>query len=47
MGDAMMGKSVYIDGIKHDNTDGQFGQRYLYIENTHEGIVSKETWHQA
>lgn len=46
MGDAMMGKSVYIDGIKHDNTDGQYGQRY-YIENTHEGIVSKETWQQA
>lgn len=46
MGDVMMGKSVYIDGIKHDNKDGQLGRRY-YMENTHEGIVSKETWYRA
>ena len=46
MGDVMMGKSVYIDGIKHDNKDGQLGRRY-YMEDTHEGIVSKETWYRA
>ena len=46
MGDAMMGKSVSIDGRKCDNMDGQYGERY-YIENAHEGIVSKETFHRA
>ncbi len=46
MGDAMMGKSVRIDGQKRDNLDGSVGERY-YIENAHEGIVSKETYYQA
>ena len=46
MGDAMMGKSVTIDGIQLDNMDGQHGKRY-YMEGTHEGIVSRETWYKA
>ncbi len=46
MGDAMMGKSVRIDGQKRDNLDGSIGEQY-YIENAHEGIVSKETYYQA
>ena len=28
MGDAMMGKSVSIDGRKCDNIDGQYGERF-------------------
>ena len=46
MGDAMMGKSVYHLGIKHNNMDGTYGKRY-YMEDTHEGIVSKELWYKA
>jgi len=46
MGDAMMGKSVYHLGIKHNNMDGSHGKRY-YMEDTHEGIVSKEIWYQV
>lgn len=46
MGDVMMGKSVRIDGAKCDNLDGRYGERY-YIENAHEGIVSKETFYRA
>ena len=46
MGDTIMGKSVWIDGVKHDNSDGSLGSRY-YMEGTHEGIVSKEVWEQA
>lgn len=46
MGDAMMGKSVSIDGRKCDNMDGQYGERF-YIENAHKGIVSKETFYRA
>ena len=46
MGDVMMGKSVNIDGKKCDNLDGQYGERY-YIENAHEGIISKETYYKA
>lgn len=46
MGDTIMGKSVYVDGEKRDNSDGSLGKRY-YMENTHEGIVSKEIWHKA
>lgn len=46
MGDSMMGKSVKIDGIQQDNMDGALGSRY-YMEDTHEGIVSKETWYMA
>ncbi len=46
MGDVMMGKSVRIDGTKCDNLDGRYGERY-YIENAHEGIVSKETFYRA
>lgn len=46
MGDTIMGKSVIKDGEKIDNSDGSHGPKY-YIEDTHEGIVSKETWHKA
>ncbi|MBR4870105.1 MAG: recombinase family protein, partial [Oscillospiraceae bacterium] len=46
MGDSMMGKSVVVDGVQMDNMDGQHGKRY-YMEDTHEGIVSKETWYKA
>jgi site-specific DNA recombinase len=46
MGDAMMGKSVNIDGRKCDNMDGQYGERF-YIEDAHEAIVSKETFYRA
>lgn len=46
MGDAMMGKSVTIDGVQLDNMDGRHGKRY-YMEDTHEGIVSKEIWYKA
>ena len=46
MGDVMMGKSVRIDGAKCDNLDGRYGERY-YIENAHDGIVSKETFYRA
>ena len=46
MGDSMMGKSVTVDGIQMDNMDGQYGKRY-YMEGTHEGIVSRETWQLA
>ncbi len=46
MGDAMMGKSVSIDGRKCDNMDGQYGERF-YIEDAHEAIVSKETFYKA
>ena len=45
MGDTIMGKFVMIDGVKYDN-DGSLGKKY-YIEDTHEGIVSKETWYKA
>lgn len=43
MGDVLSGKSVRIDGIKHDNTEGAYGDIF-YIENAHEGIISKETF---
>lgn len=46
MGDAMMGKWVILDGVQYRNTDGQYGKRY-YVEGSHEGIVSKETFQQA
>ena len=46
MGDAIMGKSVMVDGVQKDNVNGRYGKRY-YMENTHEGIVSKEIWHRA
>lgn len=46
MGDAMMGKSVTINGVQRDNMNGEYGQRY-YMEDTHEGIVSKETYRKA
>ena len=46
MGDSLMGKSVAVDGVQQDNMDGSLGNRY-YMEDTHEGIVSKETWHTA
>ena len=46
MGDSLMGKSVTIDGVQMDNMDGRYGKRY-YMEDTHVGIVSKETYHKA
>ena len=45
MGDCIMGKFVMVDGVKHEN-DGSLGKKY-YIEDSHEGIVSKETWYKA
>lgn len=46
MGDAMMGKSVNIEGVKRSNMDGRYGERF-YIEDAHEGIISKETYYLA
>ena len=46
MGDSIMGKVVQKQGVKFDNSDGQYGQRY-YIENSHEPIVSREVWQRA
>ena len=46
MGDSLMGKSVALDGVQCDNSDGSLGNRY-YMEDTHEGIVSKEIWYKA
>ena len=46
MGDAMMGKSVSINGEKRSNMHGEYGERY-YTEDSHEGIVSKDTWRMA
>lgn len=43
MGDSLMGKSVTINGRQFDNMNGEYGQRY-YMEDTHEGIISKETF---
>lgn len=43
MGDSLMGKSVTINGQQFDNMDGAYGDRY-YMEDTHEGIISKETF---
>lgn len=44
-GDTIMGKYVYIDG-KNLQNDGSLGKKY-YIENSHEGIVSKDVWDKA
>lgn len=46
MGDALMGKEVFYLGTKHNNANGEYGKRY-YMENTHEPIVSKETFRLA
>lgn len=46
MGDSLMGKSVWNFGVKQDNRDGRYGAKY-YTENTHEGIVSRETFMKA
>ena len=46
MGDVLSGKSVRVDGIKRDNSEGAYGDIF-YIENAHEGIVSKETFTKA
>lgn len=46
MGDTIMGKTVIVDGVQKDNTNGEYGKRY-YMENTHDGIVSREVWHKA
>ena len=45
-GDAMMGKGIYVGGKAVDNMDGSKGPTY-YIEDSHEGIVSKEDWQQV
>lgn len=45
-GDSLMGKGVYVGGKHIRNTDAQNGPTY-YIENSHEGIVSKEDWEKA
>ena len=46
MGDSMMGKTVTIHGIQLDNMDGRYAKRY-YMEDTHEGIISRETYYRA
>ena len=46
MGDSLMGKTVTIDGVQLDNMDGRYAKRY-YMEDTHEGIISKETYYKA
>jgi len=46
MGDSIMGKVVQKQGVKFDNSEGQYGQRY-YIENSHEPIVNREVWSRA
>lgn len=46
MGDTLMGKYVYKNGIEYDNSNGEYGTRY-YMEDTHEGIVSKEDFRMA
>lgn len=46
MGDALMGKEVYIKGERMDNSDGKYAPLY-YMEDSHEGIVSKEIWQKA
>ena len=46
MGDSLMGKKVKVLGVEYRNRDGKYGDRY-YTEDTHEGIVSKETWYKA
>lgn len=46
MGDVLMGKNVYIERRKLNNMNGRYGKRY-YMEDTHEGIVSKETYQAA
>lgn len=46
MGDSIMGKSCQKQGVKYENTDGQYSQRY-YIENSHPPIVSREVWQKA
>ena len=46
MGDVLSGKSVHVDGIKRDNSEGVYGDIF-YIENAHEGIISKTTFARA
>lgn len=46
MGDVLSGKSVRVDGIKRDNSEGAYGDIF-YIENAHEGIISKEIFAKA
>ena len=45
-GNALMGKHVRINGVHMKNQQGQHSQRY-YIENTHEAIISQETFDEA
>lgn len=45
-GDSLMMKKVKRNGKMLRNTDGKYSQQY-YIEDSHEAIVSKETWQQA
>lgn len=46
MGDSLMMKKVKRNGKTLNNIDGKYSQQY-YIEDSHEGIVSKETWHKV
>ena len=45
-GDTLMMKKVKRNGKMLRNTDGKYSQQY-YIEDSHEGIVSKEIWEKA
>ncbi len=45
-GNALMGKHVRINGVHMRNQQGQHSQRY-FIENTHEAIISQETFDAA
>lgn len=45
-GNALMGKHVRINGVHMQNRQGEHSQRY-FIENTHEAIISQETFDAA
>ena len=45
-GDSIMGKQANVNGKREDNLNGEYRQKY-YIPNSHEGIVSKETFQKA
>ena len=45
-GDSLMGKHVRVKGVHMDNTGGRYSKQYM-VENTHEAIVSHETFDKA
>ena len=45
-GDSLMGKHVRVNGVHMDNTGGRYSKQYM-VENTHEAIVSHETFDKA